>query len=76
VFPGFEITLLDPSAKSTLFFGSQEGDLVDLLEVGLQTALGRNGRLLWAVGGRVGGPVCSADSLERRSAAQVDGIGS
>jgi len=38
VFAGLHVALVDLRSELSLLLGSEEGDLVDLLEVGLQAA--------------------------------------
>jgi len=44
----FEVTSLDATAQVLLLLGGEEVDLVDLLEIGLETAFGRNGGPPWS----------------------------
>jgi hypothetical protein len=43
VLAGRGVTLLDAAAELLLLLGGEEGDFVDLLEIGLEAAFGRNG---------------------------------
>jgi hypothetical protein len=69
----FEIAVLDPVTERQLLVGAEQGDLVDLLEVGLEAAFSRNGAT--PVGGsrdgrrvaRVGGPPGPTRSMARSS---------